>query len=53
MKKSYGEFKQALDTVWKYTKNDNTLEDWLMTLTEGQRDKLYGHPLVMREDLLP
>lgn len=48
----YKEMKNTFDLL-----NDTKkLEDFLMKLTEKQRDKLYSHPLVFGEnsyDLLP
>ena len=39
--------------IFDLLENDNILEDFLMELTEKQREKLYSHPLLEEYDLLP
>ena len=50
---SYSEFLRACNVLWSVIRDDGTLGDFLVGLSDQQRDRLYYHPLVETFDMLP
>ena len=44
---------KEMTEVFDLLNNGDKLEDFLMSLTEEEREKLYNHPLLYWYDLLP